>query len=577
MGLDGNVRVNRTTNLAWQYGRSSNTVQSASGGDAMSLNATFGGGSGKTVGRWNGTLGWRNIGDTYAGIDSISNAFLRAEKGLRGTLAYSPTSFLSLTSSMNQSQIGSQALNTGTDGTQQSTFSWNNNTQYQGGFSLSLRKLPRLDFTHSQIEQKASGGIGSTSHYASDQANVNYQVGILGVSGSLGRTLSRGQSVFATGFTNTLTGGPATSTTLASQLSSGTFANSSATDSQSDTGRLTLSLSPFSWLNINTATGVSRTRYGSSGTSGVAGSSSDARDNSLGARLQLRENLSFGFDLANSTNGRTDLQSSSQTGIGIASQRTQTTAFDVRYQPRPSIELTAQVGHSLQLVPGYENSDSTTTALGITFAPIPQFTFFGSLSGQKLRYLGSQQGNSDDTTFQFQATAGPFARALGPLKKMTYSASWQHVNTGSALATSLANTGNGSSLIGTTGGVTPISTGGAGSLSRAAAIDPGYTLQKQFLSLWSLRADYPVATRQTLYFSWQAIDSRSPLSGTTAGSSYYTASNYQRGNGAVGYDYRLNEYLSLTTNWNLIQVHDREKSDLSYQARAFNMDLSMKF
>ncbi|MBC8135832.1 MAG: hypothetical protein H8F28_08110, partial [Fibrella sp.] len=203
MGLDGNFRVNNTTNLAWQYGRSQNTVQGANSGDAMSLNATFGGGGRNGIGVWNGTLGWRNIGDTYAGIDSTSAAFLRAEKGLRGTLSFRPTSFLSLTTSMNQSQIGSQfATTNATEGTQNNALSWSNNTQWQGGFTLSLPKMPRIDFAHSQVTQGTQGATGSKSNYGSDQLNLNYQIGMLGMSGSFGRTVSRGQSVFSSGFTN---------------------------------------------------------------------------------------------------------------------------------------------------------------------------------------------------------------------------------------------------------------------------------------------------------------------------------------------------------------------------------------
>lgn len=578
MGLDGNFRLNPTTNIGWQYGRSQNTVQGASGGDAMSLNATFGSGGRNGIGGWNGTLGWRNIGDTYAGIDSTSSAFLRAEKGLRGTLSFRPTSFLSLTTSMNQSQIGNQSTVISADGTQNNQFNWNNNTQWQGGFSLSLPKMPRLDFAHSQVTQKAQGSTGTKSNYSSDQINMNYQIGMLGISSSLGRTVSRGQSVFSGGFTNSLSGTQSTSGSIIDQIGNGNYGASSATDSSSDTGRLNLSLTPAPWVQLSGALGVSRTSYGSTGTSGVAGTISNARDNTFGARFPVRDNLSFGLDWSESTNGRNDSQlgAGSQTGYGISSQRTRTTSFDTRYQPRENLELTLQLGRTLYLIPGYENTDSNNTAFGLTFAPIPQFTLFGSFSSQKLQYLGSQSGNSNDTTFQLQATAGPFERAGGPLGKMTFSASWQRVNTGSALST--AYYGNGNDLLGTN--PTGSTTGGLGGILRSVSrqvTDSSYSSQQQRLSLWSIRADYPIANRQSLYLSWQAIDSFSPLSGDTAGSSYYSASNYRRGNGAIGYDFRLTEFMSLTANWNLVQMNDNERSDLSYQARAFNMGVSASF
>ncbi len=576
MGLDGNYRVSNTTNLAWQYGRSQNTVKGADGGDAMSLNATFGGGGRSGIGGWNSTLGWRNIGSTYAGIDSTSAAFMRAEKGLRGTLSYRPTSFLSLTTSMNESQIGSQTTASAADGSQSSAFNWSKNTQWQGGFSLSVPKMPRLDFSHSQVSQGTQGGTGSRSNYGSDQLNLNYQIGMLGMSGSFGRSVSRGQSVFSSGFTNALSGTQSTSGSVLDEIRGGSYNTNSATDSSSDTGRLNLSLTPAPWIQMSGALGVSRTRYGSTGTSGASGSVSNARDNSFGVRLPVRENLSFGMDWSESTNGRGNTQTGSQTGSGIASQRTRTTSFDTRYVPRDNLELSFQFGRTLFLIPGIDNTDSNNTGFGLMYSPVQDITFFGNYSSQKLKYLGSQSGTSDDTTFQFQATAGPFNRVGGAFGKMTFSAGYQRVNTGSALSSSVYN-GDGSDLIGTSPSNGSLGLGGIlRSVSRQVR-DATFSQQQQRLSLWNVRADYPIASRQSLYLSWQAIDSFSPLAGDNAGTSYYSASNYRRGNGAVGYDFRLSELVTMTANWNLIQMNDNERSDQSYRARAFNMDLSAKF
>ncbi|MBC8138701.1 MAG: hypothetical protein H8F28_22705, partial [Fibrella sp.] len=340
------------------------------------------------------------------------------------------------------------------------------------------------------------------------------------------------------------------------------------------TARLNLSLTPAPWIQMSGALGLSRTRYGSTGTSGVGGSTSNANDNSFGVRLPVRDNLSFGIDWSQSTNGRNNTQSGtgSQTGFGVASQRTQTTSFDTRYQPRENLELSFQIGRTLSLIPGYDNTDSNNTAFGVTFAPVPQFTLSGNFSSQRFQYLGNQSGNSDDTTFQLSATAGPFDRVRNAFGKMTFSLAWQRVNTGSALSTGYY--GDGSDLIGNNG------TGGVGSIVRSVSrqtSDSNFSTQQQRLNLWSLRADYPVANRQSVFLSWQGIDSYSPLSGDTAGSSYYSASNYRRGNGAVGYTFQLNEFMGITANWNLVQMNDNERSDLSYQARALNVDLSARF
>lgn len=580
MGLDGNYRLSPSTNIGWQYGRSQNTVTGVSGGDAMSATASFGGGK-TNVGGWNGTLGWRSVGENYAGIDSVSAAFLRAEKGLRGTFQFRPTTYLSFTTNMNQSDIGNQVSTTATNGTTSRTLTWNKNTQMQGGFSLSLPKLPRLDFSHSQVDQKSGGTSGATSKYSSDQLNITHQIGtLLGISSSFGHTQSRGQSVFSTGFTNTLNSSlDASGGSVVSDLRNGTYGSASSTDSSSDTGRITVSLNAFSWLRINGGTGISRTKYGSSGTAGAAGSGSEARDSNLGFAFPVRDNLSFGLIWSESANGRSDTtDTQSQLGYGVASQRTRVTTLTSQWQPRENLDLSFQIGKSLSLIPGFDNSDNSNMAVGITYAPVPEFTFTGSMNKQSLRYLRGQTGNSSDTTFNLAANVGPFPRAGSLLGKMSFSASWQSVRTGSALASSFGNNSN-PDILGT--GVSTGNTLGINQFTRAysrqAVTNNAISQQEQRLNLLRLRADYPIASRQSLYLQWETIDSFSPLTGDTAGSSYYSASNYQRSNGAIGYDFRLSELLHLTTNWNVIRLNDWERKDLSYQARSFSMDLSAGF
>ncbi|MBC8141822.1 MAG: hypothetical protein H7Y38_10330, partial [Armatimonadetes bacterium] len=584
MGFDGNYRLSNSANIGWQYGRSQNTVSGVAGGDAMSATANFGGGNKTSVGGWNGTLGWRSVGENYAGIDSVSAAFLRAEKGLRGTFSYRPTSFLSLTSSMNQSDIGNQVSNTAADGTTSRNLTWNKNTQMQGGFSFSLPNYPRLDFTHSQVNQKSGGTSGVQSTYSSDQLNLTHQIGKLGISSSLGRTKSRGQSVFTNGFTNTLntltdTGGGS----VVSDLRNGTFGNSSSTDSSSDTGRITVSYAPFSWLQMNGGTGISRTKYGSSGSVGAAGSGSEARDSNLGFSFPVRDNLAFTLTWAESANGRSDAaDTQSQLGFGVASQRTRNTTITSQWQPRENLDLSFQLGKSLSLIPGFDNSDSNNMAFAITYAPVPAFTFTGQMNQQSLRYLRGQTGNSNDTTFNLGATVGPFPRAGALLGKMSFSASWQNVRTGSVLGNGFnTNTSDTLGIGGTTG--SPLGTAGSPIglsqtiRSRQAVTDSNVSQQQQRLNLIRLRADYPIASRQSLYLQWETIDSFSPLSGDNAGSSYYSASNYQRSNGAIGYNFRFSDLFTLTTNWNIIRLNDWERKDLSYQARSFSMDLSAGF
>ena len=100
--------------------------------------------------------------------------------------------------------------------------------------------------------------------------------------------------------------------------------------------------------------------------------------------------------------------------------------------------------------------------------------------------------------------------------------------------------------------------------------------QRQNLNILSLQADYPIRQSQSLSFQWQALDSRSPSSGTST-DQYYTASNYLRTSARVVYSMQLNDFMSLSFDGNLIQLTDREQPRLSYRAKSFNMDISARF
>jgi len=551
LGIDGSYKLNQNVDFNLQLGQSGG--QQNQSGNAMSLTTTFRSDFGGRDGALSGSLNWRDIGAGYSNIDSVAGAFQRAEKGIRGSLNFAPTSYLQITSSLNQTKLASTSFNTGgTDANNPASLIWNDNRNFNLGFSLTLPNLPKLDFSHAETTQKALVESGTTSKFSSQQLNLNWQKGIVGLSASLGRTASRGRTVFTTGYTNPL--GGLTTGSLIGDYTNGL--NTSHTDSASNNSRFRISLNPASWISVVGSLGFSKTKYGSTSLTNESGSTTDARDSSIGVSLPLNSRLAFTLNYVESSNGRTATGNSNPNNGGgtvidnsIAGQRTRTYGLNAHYIPWDNLDLNFDLSRSLQLIPGYDNTNNNTFQFTASYTPDPRISILANVVSQDVQYIGTQQGNSGNKSYSLSATAGPFG-------KLTYTASYQFMDTGSLLY----NTG--SSVIpgiGDTGG----------SLTN-------YLSQNQNLTIWSLRADYPIGPNRSIFLQWQSLDSRSPGSGNGT-MDYYTASNYRRGAGTLGLAFRLSELLNLTFDVNLIDMSDRERPDYSYRARALNMDLSARF
>jgi hypothetical protein len=567
LGLDGQARLGSAATLTMQLGQSQGQSGAGDSGTAMSLTATF-----KGSNKLSGDIGWTDIGQGFSTIDSVAGAFLQIQKGLRGSLNYTPSKFLTVRSSMNQSRIATEqsvaSSATGTDGSDSTSAAtptrqlvWSNNTNWNTGVSLLMPNWPRIDLSHNQTNQTSQYGGSSRSSFTSDQLNMAWQKGILGLSSSLGRTVSRGRSVFAsTGYASDLTG-------------LGTGYTTSTSDSASNTARFDLSLNPTWWLAFRGALGFSRSTSG-----GTYGGTTNARDTSFGLRLPLiPDRLEFGVNWVDSSNGRRTAADAGTGTTGNGSQfsdyedgqRTRTTSFNARYVPFEALDLNLDLSKSLNLVPGYDNTDTTSSSLSASYTPFPRLNLTGSFTDQRLRYLGSQSGNSNNRSYSMGAQAGPFG-------KLTLSASFQRLNTGSAINYTTGGTSTGGGI----GGIN-IPGAGTGFNTGTGTTNTGTTYfgQQQDMNIFSLRADYPIGGNRSLFLQWQSLDARSPEGDTSAGgsSSYYTANNYKRGVGTLGMEIRLNDLMSFTLESNLINMTDRNQSRYSYRARALNMDLSARF
>jgi hypothetical protein len=181
--------------LSVQFGRSQGQDQSGSGLTVTAALRSQGSGDRN---RWTLTTSWRDIDAGFSTIDSVSGAFLRAEKGLSANLSFAPTQHINFTTNFAQSRIAQQNYGFfgGVPGLGNSgdapALVWADNTTWNSSLSLTLPNLPSLTLNHTQIAQ--NGFTRST--FTRDALRLAWQRGILSISGDLDRTTSRGRSVF---------------------------------------------------------------------------------------------------------------------------------------------------------------------------------------------------------------------------------------------------------------------------------------------------------------------------------------------------------------------------------------------
>jgi hypothetical protein len=557
MGLDMAMPLGTLGNVAIQYGQSKGALDTQTG-QGMTIRANF---KSQGTGRknaWTFSTAYRNIGTGFSTIDSTSGAFLNAEKGLQSTLSFSPNDYVQITSSLINSRI---AQTNYTDVTNPSTgiISWTSNQNFNTDVGLTFPNLPSIRLTHGQITQNSELSGSTRSTFTNDQISLSWQKGILGITGALGRTASKGRTVFGN-YTSTIgntVGGVDTTNT------------SSSNDSSSDTSRIQLSLTPAAWISLSGNLGISRNRFGSSSdtstsSTNLSGSSSSARDTGLVVNLTPMQNLSLTASLTNSSNGQST-SSFFNTGTpttvnpsntsNISGQRTNAATYAFQYTPFERLSLNGSFSRSLSLVPGYDNTQSRITDFGFNFAVFSRLQIGGQFSGQNLTYVGGQ-GNSNNRSYTMTGTAGPFG-------KVSFTSTLQRMNFGSAIYN-----------VGTTSSTTPISTG---SSSTATPY-----LQQGINTIWSLRSDYAIGGNRSLFLQWQSLDAAAPKdsyynNNPSDALGYHSSQNYKRGTGTVGLEIRLTEIIAFTLDTNLINLKDRDDNKYSYKARAVNMNLSARF
>lgn len=614
MGLDGSVGLGNLGNLALEFGRSQ-SPEGNSSGQAMRATATLRGGGSGGRNQWSSTLSWRDIGAGFSMVDSVSGAFLRAEKGLNANLTFAPTQHINFISSFTRSRIAQQGFGFGlgyggsdASGAASQALTWATNASWNAGIQLDLPNLPRLDFMHSQITQTSGGGAGSRSAFTSDSLNLSWQRGIFTLTGSLGRTLSRGRSVFLSGYNvDGFSGG----SSYLGDIRNGVNLPASGNDSSSTSSRLSVSLTPAEWITLTGNLGFSRTTFGSSSQSQVSSSNSRARDFAYHLSLNPLQNLTISASVSDTSNGQSTalfynnpLPSNSgqtNTGLGLGNtgalsgQRTRSRNLAINYTPFTNLTLSFDMNRQLSLIPGYDNTESASSQMGISYQPWSKLQISGQLVDQKVTYVGNQ-GDSSNRSYSLASTMGPFG-------KLTISTSLQRMNTGSALyygGYGGSFSGVGGAGIGGTGmGGAGFSTGGYGGYTgRAFEGNPyggygtggygnygGYGYgsslsQRQNMTIFATRADYPLGGGRTLFFQWQTLDTRSPqgaVDDTSAGSGYRTSYNSQRSVGSIGLDFRITEIIGFTLDTSIIRSTDRDNPAYSYRARTMNADLSARF
>jgi len=599
-GINGQMRLGGTGNLAYEFGQSEGRDGTGTG-QASKMTASFSGG--KNGGhRWNFSTTLTNIAPGFSGIDSVDSAFLRAEKGLLANFNYSPGQYVTFGSTFNRSRVAQQGFfgvlggQTNPDGTP-APLTWANNENLNLNLALSFPHLPQMTFGHSQVRQAGS----TTSTFTSDRVDMSWQGGsLLKLNGSLARNTQKGRSVFG----NYLYANGAQSSQPGGVLGglTGAIPSYAASDSTSDTARIGITLTPAAWLSLNTNVGTARTRYGSSltgtttGAASVTGvttsagtdtaSNTRATDFSTGVTLTLG-NLQVQGLISDAQNGQSTAayyggpRSSSDTLFGTTSgQRTRTSQVSLTYAPPiRGLLLNFDTNRSLALVPGYDNTKSTSSQFGFQYSGLSKIQLSGSLGDQGVTYVGNE-GDSRNRSYDLTATVGPFGR-------VSLTTSLQKMNTGSFVnygggggvgsgfgAGGSLSGGNGIGGIGgTTGGGVLGGTGSSyGGLSN-------YLSQDQNLTVFTTRASLDVGGNRSLYLQWQSLDTRTPRLDTDlpAVGGYRLSTNSLRSVGTVGMEFRLNALFGVTLEGNLIRLNDRDAKANSYDARTFNLDLTTRF
>ena len=520
--------------------------------------------------KWNLQFGVNDIGKNFSGIDSTSSAFLRAEKGLKSSFSYTLTPEFDFDTRLNKGRIlsSTSSTTTSTSGTN-TTGLWTDSADQ----SLSLRyhplSAPRYipQFTFSRNSRTNTNPAttligGSSSTFTQDSLEARWNFGQkLSFSNTLARTRSKGNSVFATGYTNSVgTNLNTTGSGVLGEIRDTT--GSTLTNSSSDSSRFALTYTPRENLSITSTLNLSRITNISSQSSSINNNNkSNARDNGISITFspiqnnRREQNLSLYLTLNDSTNGQSTIGTTSAinslntggTSLGNG-QRTKTRNIRADWREGSHLSLQLDYLQSLSLIPGYDNTDNTTITSSIGWSPQQKLQFLANVSRNSNTYVGNQ-GSSHNTTYLLQSQVGPFGRSrlVAALQQLDFA------NTGGGSSTSFASYQQG---------------GKNGTLST--------------------RFDYQLKTLSP-FLQWDYLNTSAPFrssdttngtSGTSSilGSSQSTGqTNYDQGTLRLGADYKLGDIFVITLDTRIIRQHDKDNAKYSYHARIFNLELGLRF
>ncbi|GAB4460266.1 MAG: hypothetical protein OHK0029_24020 [Armatimonadaceae bacterium] len=583
LGVDTQVRIPGNGTMAIHLGQS-NGANPAQRGMAMAVRTTFNSSGRGDQNRWQASFGWLDMDSTFSTIDSVNGAFLQAEKGLTTDFSFSPNRFVSFTTGFDEKRVANRNFTLGST-TSADNLVWATQTNLRASASLNFPNLPQLTLRHQQAEQ--GSGVGSRNAFASTSLEAAWNIGSrLRFNGALTRTASQGRSIFASAFNNNVnSGGSQTGSTIIDQLQDST---SSITNSVATNARFSVGYIPFSWLTLNSELGFSRSESGASGSnsSNTSGFGSTAR--TLGFSMTMSpfqaweghwlQSLNLSAGLTDSENGQST-QNFYNPGSGgggsiiptnVSGQRVRATNLGLRYQPGDRLFVDYSFSRTLNLVPGFDNTQSGMQNVSLSYNANRWWVTTLTHSTANTTFVGGQ-GNSDSSTTSFTNTLGPFGRFefSTALSRTRFDSATFYGNTGNS-PTRQASIGNFNNFNnpglpgGIGGGVTGISQAGTN-------------------TVLTFRTDYRFAQGRSIVAQWTSVDQASPVqsSGTGGSTGFRSATNYYQGIGSIGLDFQLMQIPGMTTSFgvflNFNTMTDRDDSRYSYRARTVTAELTTRF
>lgn len=526
--------------------------------------------------RWRGSVGIRNIEPGFSSIESTAAALLRSEKGIRGSFAFTPTEALAYDFSFNNSTI-SQPASTSTTTTTTTTATAYKNQSFNVGANwtptnIGKRKLPKVRFAHAGTNQ---GSGTSAATFTSDTLSASYDIHKGSVEASLSRTGSNGRSIFAYGYTSTVgTGTNSTSGGLLGGYRDGTSA-ATTTNSASDNASLRFNMTPSTKLSFSSTIGITSNRSG--------GGTFRGKDLAFSTTYSpIADKLQIQLDLTDTANGQS-LNGFFNTGSGLdttgntlggssTGQRTRSRNARVSYSPIQRLRIEGGYIQQLSLIPGYDNTQSSTTDVSMDYGVSDKIKLLGQWSQQATAYVGST-GNSDNSNYLIQATMGPFKRA-------NFTLSGAHMGFGSAFSSTSGSIGGG---LGTGFGSGTSTTGfGQQGITDTLVLRTTYSVTLSQRRKGAGTAP-PKETPFLPFMEWRLLNSRSPdvvdstTTNTTNTTGVHNALNYLNSEVRFGTEWGLSSLLSASLDIRFTQVTDRDAPNFSYRARTLNFDIRARF